>query len=143
MGRDRMSDETDKSEPRTTTIDAATSRRRMLQLGVLGASAVVTIRPALAQTAASVMNCQIPIPDQTHAGQYIAQNGSTVPAGTAGAVPPPPRPVTGEEAKLILQGGTPAGFDPNSTQAYQSYIRRLQQGVSGFTCYASIQMPRP
>ena len=35
------------------------------------------------------------------------------------------------------------GFDPNTTQAYQSYIRRLQQGVSGFTCYASIQMPRP
>ena len=138
-----MSDETDKPEGRNLTIDAATSRRRMLQLGVLGASAVVTIRPALAQTATSVMNCQIPIPDQPRAGNYIAQDGSTVPAGTSGAVPPPPRPVTGEEAKVILSGGTPPGFDPNATQAYQSYIRRLHQGVGGFTCYASIQMPRP
>jgi hypothetical protein len=138
-----MSDETDKPEERNMAIDAATSRRRMLQLGVLGASAVVTIRPALAQTAASVMNCQIPIPDPPRAGQYIAQDGTTVPAGTSGAVPPAPRPVTGEEAKQILSGSTPAGFDPSSTQAYQSYIRRLQQGVSGFTCYASIQMPRP
>ena len=80
-----MSDKTDKPEERNMTIDAATSRRRMLQLGVLGASAVVTIRPALAQTAASVMNCQIPIPDQARAGQYIAADGSLVPAGTAGA----------------------------------------------------------
>ena len=138
-----MSDETDKPEQRNPVVDAATSRRRMLQLGVLGASAVVTIRPALAQTAASVMNCQIPIPDQARAGQYIAQDGTVVPAGTAGAVPPAPRAVTGEEAKQMLHGSTPPGFDPNSTQAYQSYIRRLQQGVSGFTCYASIQMPRP
>lgn len=138
-----MSDETDKPDQRNPAIDAATSRRRMLQLGVLGASAVVTIRPALAQTATSVMHCQIPIPDQPRAGQYIAQDGTVVPAGTAGAVPGPPRAVTGEEAKQLLTGGTPPGFDPNATQAYQSYIRRLQQGVSGFTCYASIQMPRP
>jgi hypothetical protein len=138
-----MSDKTDKPEQRDLAIDAATSRRRMLQLGVLGASAVVTIRPALAQTAASVMTCQIPIPDQAHAGQYIAADGSLVPAGTSGAFPPPLRPVTGEEAKTMIHGGTPPGFDPNATQAYTSYIRRLQQGVSGFTCYASIQMPRP
>ena len=43
----------------------------------------------------------------------------------------------------MLVGQTPPGFDPNATQAYTSYIRRLQQGVSGFTCYASLQMPRP
>ena len=138
-----MSDNADQSNEGGATIDAATSRRRMLQLGVLGASAVVTIRPALAQTAASVMTCQIPIPDQAHAGQYIAQNGDLVPAGTQGAAPPAPHPVTGEEAKQMLAGQTPPGFDPNATQAYTSYIRRLQQGVSGFTCYASLQMPRP
>ena len=139
-----MSDDADESNGGGAGIDAATSRRRMLQLGVLGASAVVTIRPALAQTAASVMTCQIPIPDQVHAGEYIAPDGSLVPAGTAGAFPPPPQqPVTGEEAKQLLAGQTPAGFDPNATQAYASYIRRLQQGVSGFTCYASLQMPRP
>ncbi len=140
-----MSDETDKPEERNLTIDAATSRRRMLQLGVLGASAVVTIRPALAQTAASVMTCQIPIPDQPRAGQYIAQDGSLVPAGTQGASPPPPRPVTGEEAE-----GHPARWNSAGLRSRMgrrpitsSYIRRLQQGVSGFTCYASIQMPRP
>ena len=138
-----MDDSADRPEHGGVTIDAATSRRRMLQLGVLGASAVVTIRPALAQTAASVMTCQIPIPDQAHAGEYIATDGSLVPAGTQGAAPPAPRPVTGEEAKQMLAGQTPPGFDPNATQAYTSYIRRLQQGVSGFTCYASLQMPRP
>jgi hypothetical protein len=138
-----MEDSADRPEDGRVMIDAATSRRRMLQLGVLGASAVVTIRPALAQTAASVMTCQIPIPDQAHAGEWIAANGDLVPAGTQGAAPPAPRPVTGEEAKQMLVGQTPPGFDPNTTQAYTSYIRRLQQGVSGFTCYASLQMPRP
>ena len=44
---------------------------------------------------------------------------------------------------MMIRGGTPPGFDPNATQAYTKYIRRLQQGVSGFTRYASIQMPRP
>ncbi|SUJ17048.1 Uncharacterised protein [Sphingomonas paucimobilis] len=28
-----------------------------------------------------------------------------------------------------------------SNQAYLNYIRRLQRGQGGFTCYASLQMP--
>ncbi len=29
-----------------------------------------------------------------------------------------------------------------TNRAYTNYIRRLQQGTSGFTCFASLQMPR-
>ena len=125
--------------------DGATqpSRRFVLGLGAAAASTVVTIRPALAQTAGSVLNCEIPVPSPQAAGQYIAADGSLVPAGTEGAFPPAARPITGEEAKLLLRGGpTPAGIDSESAQAYANYIRRLQAGTSGFTCYASIQMPR-
>lgn len=120
-----------------------TSRRAVLAIGAVAASTVVTIRPALAQTAGSVLNCEIPVPAQQAGGSYIAQDGSLVPAGTPGAFPPAPRNLTGEEVKVLLNGGpSPAGIDTESAQAYANYIRRLQAGMSGFTCYASLQMPR-
>jgi hypothetical protein len=118
------------------------TRRVVLALGAAAASTVVTIKPALAQTAGSVLNCEIPIPAPQAAGSHIAPDGSLVPAGTEGAVPPLPRPLTGEEAKQLLNGSTPAGVDAEAAQAYANYIRRLQAGMSGFTCYASLQMPR-
>ena len=119
------------------------SRRAVLVLGAAAASTVVTIRPARAQTAGSVLNCEIPIPSPQAAGSHIAPDGSLVAPGTPGAVPPLPRPITGEEAKVLLRGGPgPAGVDAQSAQAYANYIRRLQAGMSGFTCYASLQMPR-
>ena len=119
------------------------SRRIVLALGAAAASTVVTIRPALAQTAGSVLNCQIPIPAPQAAGSYIAPDGSLVAPGTPGAFPPLARNITGEEAKVLLRGGpAPAGIDSESAQAYANYIRRLQAGMSGFTCYASLQMPR-
>lgn len=119
----------------------STGRRGVLMLGAVAASSVVTIRPALASTAASVLNCRIPIPDAGHAGQYVAQDGKLVNPGTQGAVRPAPRPVTGEEARKMINGVSPPGFDPSARQAYVNYIRRLQQGTSGFTCYASLQTP--
>ena len=119
------------------------SRRTMLVLGAAAASTVVTVRPALAQTAGSVMNCEIPVPGPQAGGQYVAQDGSLVAPGTAGAAPPLARPLKGEEVKALLRSGTtPAGTDPTSAQAYANYIRRLQAGMSGFTCYASLQAPR-
>jgi len=118
------------------------ARRGVLMLGAIAASSVVTIRPALASTAASVLNCRIPIPDPGHSGQYIGHDGKLVDPGTKGAVAPPSRPVTGEEARNMINGISPPGFDPSSRSAYVNYIRRLQQGTSGFTCYASLQMPR-
>jgi hypothetical protein len=117
------------------------TRRAVLRLGAVGATAIVTIRPALAQTATSVLNCQIPVPDPSHSGQYVAADGSLVRAGTAGAFAPPGRPLKGEDVKAALQGRTLPGTDPEASRAYTNYIRRLQHGQSGFTCYASLQMP--
>jgi hypothetical protein len=118
------------------------SRRMVLVMGAAAASTVVTIRPALAQTAGSVLNCEIPVPGPHAAGSYIAPDGSTVASMTPGAIPPLARPLRGEEAKLLLRGSVPPGINPTSAQAYANYIRRLQSGMSGFTCYASLQMPR-
>ena len=115
--------------------------RRALVLGAVGASAVLTVRPALAQSAASVLNCKIPVPDPARAGQHIAADGRLVPAGTAGAFPASPRPFTGQEVKQALAGRTLPGTSYTQNQAYLNYIRRLQYGQSGFTCFASLQMP--
>lgn len=121
---------------------AATSRRSLM-LGSVGMAAIVSIRPALAQTTASVLTCQIPVPDPARSGSYVAADGSLVAAGTPGAFPPAYRPFQGEEVKRALQGGTLPGVDPDRSNAYLNYIRRLQSGTSGFTCFASLQMPRP
>jgi hypothetical protein len=118
------------------------SRRMVLVMGAAAASTVVTIRPALASTVGSVLNCEIPVPGPHAAGSYIAPDGSTVTQMAPGAVPPLARPLRGEEAKMLLQGSVPPGINPSSAQAYANYIRRLQSGMSGFTCYASLQMPR-
>jgi hypothetical protein len=122
---------------------ATRGRRGVLMLGAAAASTVLTIRPALASTAASVLNCKIPIPDPAHNGQYVASDGKLVAPGTQGAFAPPPRPLTGDEARKMIGGQTPAGIDPSAREAYVNYIRRLQHGTSGFTCYASLQAPRP
>ena len=121
----------------------APSRRAVLVIGAAAASTVITVRPALAQTAGSVLNCEIPIPQPAAGGSYIAPDGTLVAPGTQGAAPPLGRPLRGEEVKALLRSGTvPAGVVPTSAQAYAHYIRRLQAGMSGFTCYASLQMPR-
>jgi hypothetical protein len=116
--------------------------RRALMLGAVTASAVVSIRPALAQTHASVMNCTIPVPDPGRAGSYIAADGTLVPAGTQGAFPPASHPIKGEDVKAALGGRQLPGIEYDRSQAYTNYIRRLQRGTSGFTCFASLQMPR-
>lgn len=116
--------------------------RRALMLGAASASAIVSIRPALAQTSASVMTCEIPVPDPGRAGSYIAADGSVVPSGTAGAFPPPGVSYKAEDVKRALNGGTLPGADYERSRAYTNYIRRLQSGTSGFTCFASLQMPR-
>ena len=121
---------------------AAPTRRRLLTLGAVAAGAVVSIRPALAQTAGSVLNCEIPVPDAGHAGSAIAADGTLVPMGTKGSFPAPGRPFKGEEVKRALAGGQLPGTTWESNRAYVSYVRRLQRGQGGFTCFASLQMPR-
>lgn len=118
------------------------SRRRALQLGAVGAATVVSIRPALAQTVGSVLNCEIPVPGPHGTGQSIAADGSLVAPGTAGSFPAAYRPFKGEEVKRAMRGNTLPGTTYEQSQAYVNYIRRLQMGQSGFTCYASLQMPR-
>ncbi len=118
------------------------NRRRALMMGAVTASAVVSIKPALAQTAGSVLNCQIPVPGNHAAGGYIAADGTVVTADTPGAFPPAGRDFTGEEVLQAMNGRTLPGTSYDQSQAYVNYIRRLQSGQSGFTCYASLQMPR-
>jgi hypothetical protein len=132
-------DEFDDAEP---VADGSANRRQMLRLGGLGVAAVVTIRPAIAQAATSVLTCQVPVPDAGRTGSYIAADGSVVPTGTAGAFPGSPTPLKGEDVKAALNGRSFPGVDPSKSQAWTNYIRRLQRGQSGFTCYASLQMPR-
>ena len=116
--------------------------RRALMLGAASASAIVSIKPALAQTAGSVLNCEIPVPDPGRAGSYIAADGSVVPAGTKGAFPPAGRSFRGEDVRQALNGANLPGTTHEQSRAYTNYIRRLQRGTSGFTCFASLQMPR-
>jgi len=132
----------DQPDDSTETEKTDPTRRRALMIGAVAASAVVSIRPALAQTAGSVLNCEIPVPDAARAGNYIAPDGRLVPSDTPGAFPPSPRPFKGEEVRSAMRGRTLPGTDPSRSQAYTNYIRRLQQGQSGFTCYASLQNPR-
>ena len=124
-----------------TTPGVATGRRVLL-LGALGVSAAATIRPAFASTAVSVLNCQLPVPDPPRSGQWIAADGSLVPGGTRGAFPGAMRPFTGEEVKAAMAGRTLPGTTRAQSQAYLKYIRTLRPGQSGFTCFASVQMPR-
>lgn len=130
------------TENAVETDETIPSRRRMLALGAVGVSAALTIRPAFAQTAVSVMNCQIPVPGPGGAGKFIDARGKLVPPGTKGAFPGALRPFTGEEVKRAFRGQTLPGTTYNQSQAYLQYIRRLQAGQSGFTCFASITTSR-
>jgi len=133
----------EQGEPIASGQEGVPTRRRVLMLGAVSASAVVTIRPALAATAASVMNCEIPVPDPANQGQWIAADGTLVSPNTPGAFTPPLRPLKGEEVKAAIQRGQPySGSQYDASKAYTNYIRRLQRGTSGFTCFASLQMPK-
>lgn len=135
-----MSDENDSNGGQRT--EGAT-RRRALMLGAAGAAAVVSIRPALAQTAGSVLNCEIPVPDPSRAGGFIDANGNVVPAGTKNAFAPPVRPLNGEDVRRAMAtGGNLPGVDYERSRAYLKYVGRLQRGTAGFTCFASLQMLR-
>lgn len=116
--------------------------RRTLMIGAVAAGSVVSIRPALAQTAGSVMNCEIPVPDAGHAGSAVAADGTLVSSGTQGSVPGSGHPFKGEEVRRAMSGNQLPGTTYESNRAYMNYIRRLQRGQGGFTCFASLQMPR-
>jgi len=117
------------------------SRRELLKLGAAAGTVVLTVRPGIAQAATSVLNCQIPVPDPGRAGSAIAPDGTTAPAGTQGTFPGG-RVFTGEQVRQGLRGGNLPGTGYEESQAYLNYVRRLHYGRSGFTCYASLMVPR-
>lgn len=119
----------------------ASTTRRALMVGAVGVSAIVSIRPALAQAAASMSNCEIRVPDAGRASSAIAADGKVVPAGTPGSFPGSGVAFKGQDVKNALNGGTLPGVDSERSRAYTNYIRNLQRGTSGFTCFASLQMP--
>ncbi len=121
---------------------AMLNRRRALMLGAVTASMVVSVRPALAQAAGSVLNCEIPVPGPHGSGMSISAEGHLVPSHTPGAFVATGQRYTGEQVKAALGGRSLPGASYEQSQAYVNYIRRLQYGQSGFTCYASLQMPR-
>lgn len=132
-----MSDPIDHDQP------AQPQRRRALRIGAAGAVAVVSIRPAMAQAYGSVLTCEIPVPDPGQAGSYIDPSGKVVPAGTRGAYAPPGRPLKGEDIRRALaSGGNLPGVDYERSRAYLKYVQNLRSGTTGFTCFASLQMPR-
>jgi len=119
----------------------APSRRALLRLGAVAGTVVLTVRPGIAQAATSVLSCQIPVPDPARAGMAVAPDGSTVPAGTEGAFAGG-RVFSGEQVREGLRGGNLPGTGYEESQAYLNYVRRLNYGRSGFTCYASLMVPR-
>lgn len=133
---------TEAEPPVPPPVPSTSPTRRVLMLGAAGASAVLTIRPALAQSAGSILACQIQVPEPARAGSFVAADGKVVPAGTQGAFPPATRAFTGEEVRAALNGGQLPGTGYDRSRAYIAYIRRLQRGQAGFTCFASLQMPR-
>ena len=148
MDHERQTDEAGAEQDHAVTEavtphggETAQSRRQMLRLGAGVTATALTVRPALAQAATSVLNCQIPVPESLYAGKGVAPDGSIVPAGAPGAQPGG-RVFTGEQIKDALRGRSLPGTSREESQAYLNYIRRLQYGRSGFTCYASLQMPR-
>ncbi len=131
MSDDKQNDDAKQGETSPT-------RRRALMLGAVGAATVVSVRPAIAQAAGSVLNCEIPMPS----GSNIDAYGKIVPPDTPGSFPTQGQKYTGEQIKKALRGRTLPGTSYEQSRAYVNYIRRLQHGQSGFTCYASLQMPR-
>jgi hypothetical protein len=132
----------DNSENPVQKAGKTPTTRRALMLGAAAASAVVTVRPALAQAAGSVLNCEIPVPGPHGSGMNIDAYGKLVSPDTPGSFTATGQKFTGEQVKRALSGGQLPGTNYDQSRAYVNYIRRLQAGQSGFTCYASLQMPR-
>lgn len=113
-----------------TSSDSHRYSRRSLVLGAVATSAIVSVRPALAQTASSVLTCDITVPAPEQGPIYVDTYGNIVDRDAKGATLLQPRTFKGEQ---ILRGKV------SGPRAYRDLIRRLRPGMSGFTCYASIQ----
>ena len=126
----------------TAGEEALRNRRSMLRLGALGAAAVVTVRPGIAQAASSALTCSIPVPDSANSAKWIKSDGTLVAKNTANSYAGPSSPLKGEDVKNSLNYGTNySGYNTNQTTAYNNYIKKLTVGKQGYTCYSSLQSP--
>lgn len=143
MRNEDQQPETERPETATPTeIDAMQTRRAMLRIGALGTAAIVTIRPGVAQAAASALTCQVPVPQTSQSNKWIKNNGDVVNPNTGNSYAPPSQPLKGEDVKNSLKYGTNyPGYNSNQTSAYNNYIKKLTMGKQGYTCYVSLQSP--
>jgi hypothetical protein len=115
------------------------SRRAVLRLGAVAIPAVVTLKPAFA-AAPSVMNCEIPV------DKWVDAYGNPTTAGAEDAFAPPSRPYLGDEVRSMSPPSISlADGNPMSQQAFNAhveYIKNMQRGTPGFTCFASIAARR-
>ena len=115
------------------------SRRAVLRLGAIAIPAVVTLKPAFA-AASSVMNCEIPM------DRWVDAFGNVQAAGTENAFAPPSRPYLGEEIRTLsmpsINTTDGQSLSPQAFNAHVEYIKKLQRGTPGFTCFASIAARR-
>ena len=118
-------------------------RRNMLRFAALGGAAVVTVRPGIAQAAASAMKCSIPVPDSANSTKWIRNSdGALVAKNTAKSIPGPSSPLAGEDVKNSLRYGTTyPGYTSAQTTTWNKYINNLTVGKQGYTCFASVQNP--
>lgn len=122
--------------------DRLSTRRAMLRIAALGAVAVVTVKPGMAQATASALTCSVPVPDSNNSGKWIAADGSLVKKNTKGAFAGPSSELKGEDVKNAIKYGTSyPGYSANASSAYTNYIKRLTIGKQGYTCYSSLQSP--
>jgi hypothetical protein len=126
-----------------TAEEQGHSRRNLLRLGALGGVAVVTVRPGMAQAAASTLKCTIPVPDPARSTKWVKSDGTLVSKNTANSYPGPTSPLNAVDIQNAINYNTSyPGYSANASSAYTAYIKKLTQGTAGFTCYASIQTPR-
>ncbi len=124
-------------------VSANPNRRRLLVMGAVATSAVVTVRPAIAQTSGSVLNCEIPVAGSHGYGKNIAPDGTLVAPDTEGSFQQNGTRYKARDIQRALQGRrTLPGTNYDQSRAYVNYIRRLRSGQSGFTCFASLQYRR-
>jgi hypothetical protein len=131
--------------PDVTPSDAGdldNTRRNLLRFGALGGAAIITVRPGLAQAAASVNMCTIAVPDPGRSTKWIKSDGTLVKSGTANSYAGPTSPLKAVDIKNALSYGTSyPGYTSAQSTAYTNYIKKLTQGTAGFTCFASLQNP--
>jgi len=125
---------------------ALQTRRAMLRIGALGATAIVTVRPGIAQAALqSALTCSIPLPLAADAGKLVDKNGAVykkAPNGTQ-TWAFPSQPLNGEDVKNAIKYNTTIpGTVADQTTGYRKYIEaNITSGKPGYTCYASLQSP--